>query len=25
MQYVEIYIHTPVGRHTPTHTPSRYP
>jgi len=24
MQYVEIYIHTPVGRHTPTHTPSRY-
>jgi len=25
MQYVEIYTHTPVGRHTPTHTPSRYP
>jgi len=24
MQYVEIYIHTPVGRHTPTDTPSRY-
>ena len=25
MQYVKINIQTPVGRDTPTHTPSRYP